>query len=114
MTISVALKLFIPIRCVKAIKSGTKVTALFFKHGYEREINKWEEIDRNPNLTESEKQNILKKCKLNICKYAKAILLAKSFMQSGSSLEILIVGDLTQEERSLVDRETFALIRLRG
>ena len=90
------------------------MTALFFKHGYESEINKWKDIDKNPCLNADEKSKILLKCKLNINKYAKAILLAKSFMQSGSSLEILIVGDLTPDEKSLIDRETFALIRLKG
>ena len=96
------------------MNSGTKVTALFFKHGYEKEIEKWKEIDKKPNLSEKEKEDILSNCKLSINKYAKAILIAKSFMKSGSSLEILIVGDLTPEERSLIDTETFALIRLKG
>lgn len=95
-------------------ESQTSVTALFFYHGVKKEIELWKTAERLPPLPEDEKQKILQKCKISISKYAKAILLCKSFMRSNSSLEILIVGDQETYQVQEVEKETFALIRLKG
>ena len=95
-------------------ESQTSVTALFFYHGVKKEIELWKEAEQTPPLSEDEKQKILQKCKISISKYAKAILLCKSFMRSNSSLEILIVGDQETYQVQEVEKETFALIRLKG
>ncbi|XP_020632863.1 uncharacterized protein LOC110069677, partial [Orbicella faveolata] len=95
-------------------ESQTSVTALFFYHGVKKEIELWKTAERSPPLPEDEKQKILQKCKISISKYAKAILLCKSFMRSNSSLEILIVGDQETYQVQEVEKETFALIRLKG
>ena len=60
--------------------------------------------------------NELRKCKISISKYAKVALLANSFMQPNSSLEIRIVDSekYDVEKQKEVERETFALIRLKG
>ncbi|XP_044172563.1 uncharacterized protein LOC114963820 isoform X2 [Acropora millepora] len=95
----------------KMIKeSKTNVTALFFYHGVKNEIELWKKEAKS----EEEKQKNLKKCKISISKYAKAILLCKSFLLNKSSLEIRIVGDQDTYKVQEVDRETFALIRLQG
>ena len=94
-------------------ESQTSVTALFFYHGVKKEIELWKKAEQTPPLSEDEKQKILQKCKISISKYAKAILLCKSFMRS-SSLEILIVGDQETYQVQEVEKETFALIRLKG
>ena len=94
-------------------ESQTSVTALFFYHGVKKEIELWKKAEETPPLSEDEKQKILQKCKISISKYAKAILLCKSFMRS-SSLEILIVGDQETYQVQEVEKETFALIRLKG
>ena len=78
-----------------------------------KEIELWKKAEETPPLSEDEKQKILQKCKISISKYAKAILLCKSFMRS-SSLEILIVGDQETYQVQEVEKETFALIRLKG
>ena len=67
-------------------------------------------------MPEDEKQNILLKCKISISKYAKVALLANSFMQRNSSMEIRIVDSekYDVEKQREVERETFALIRLKG
>ena len=62
-------------------------------------------------MPEDEKQNILLKCKISISRYAKVALLANSFMQRNSPMEIRIVDSEKQRE---VKRETFAFIRLKG
>ena len=95
-------------------ESQTSVTALFFYHGVKKEIELWKKAEQSPPLSEDEKQKILQKCKISISKYAKAILLCKSFMRSNSSLEILIVGDQETYQVQEVEKETFALIRLKG
>lgn len=95
-------------------ESQTSVTALFFYHGVKEEIELWKKAEQSPPLSEDEKQKILQKCKISISKYAKAILLCKSFMRSNSSLEILIVGDQETYQVQEVEKETFALIRLKG
>ena len=95
-------------------ESKTRITALFFYHGVQNEIQKWKEVEQSPTLNEKDRQKILQKCKISISKYAKAILLCNSFMRSNSSLEIRIVGDLETYEIQEVERETFALIRLKG
>ena len=79
-----------------------------------KEIELWKKAEQSPPLSEDDKQNILQKCKLSISKYAKAILLSKSFMQSNSSLEILIVGDQETCQVQEAEKETFVLIRLKG
>ena len=91
-------------------ESKTNVTALFFYHGVKNEIELW----RKEAKSEEEKQKNLKKCKISIGKYAKAILLCKSFLRNKSSLEIRIVGDQDTYKVQEVERETFALIRLKG
>ncbi|XP_015774992.1 PREDICTED: uncharacterized protein LOC107353184 [Acropora digitifera] len=96
---------------IKMIKeSKTKVTALFFYHGVKNEIELWKKEAKS----EEEKQRNLKKCKISISKYAKTILLCKSFLRNKSSLEIRIVGDQDTYKVQEVERETFALIRLKG
>ncbi|XP_022801603.1 uncharacterized protein LOC111339252 isoform X2 [Stylophora pistillata] len=95
-------------------ESHTSVTALFFYHGVKKEIEGWKQIEKIPPPSEEETQKILQKCKISISKYAKAILLCKSFMRSNSSLEILIVGDEETYQVQEVEKETFALIRLKG
>lgn len=95
-------------------ESQASVTALFFYHGVKKEIELWKKAEQSPPLPEDDKQNILQKCKISISKYAKAILLCKSFMRSNSSLEILIVGDQETYQVQEVEKETFALIRLKG
>ena len=79
-----------------------------------KEIGGWKQIEKIPTASLEEKQKILQKCKISISKYAKAILLCKSFMRSNSSLEILIVGDEETYQVQEVEKETFALIRLKG
>ena len=81
-----------------------------------REIQKWKEAGKTPPPSEDEKQNILLKCQISISKYAKVVLLAKSFMQRNSSMEIRIVDSekYDAEKQKEVERETFALIRLKG
>ena len=91
-------------------ESKTNVTALFFYHGVKNEIELWKKEANS----EEEKQKNLKKCKISISKYAKAILLCKSFLRNKSSLEIRIVGDQDTYKVQEVERETFALIRLKG
>ena len=91
-------------------KSKTKVTALFFYHGVKNEIELWKKEAKS----EEEKQRNLKKCKISISKYAKAILLCKSFLRKKSSLKIRIVGDRDTCKVQEVERETFSLIRLKG
>ena len=95
-------------------ESQTSVTALFFYHGVKKEIELWKEAEQTPPLSEDEKQKILQKCKISISKYAKAILLCKSLIQRNSSLEILIVGVQEAYQVQEVEKETFALIRLKG
>ena len=91
-------------------ESKTNVTALFFYHGVKNEIELWKKEAKS----EEEKQKNLKKCKISISKYAKAILLCKSFPRNKSSVEIRIVGDQDTYNVEEVERETFALIRLKG
>ncbi|XP_015766245.1 PREDICTED: tyrosine-protein kinase Fer-like isoform X3 [Acropora digitifera] len=91
-------------------ESKTNVTALFFYHGVKNEIELWKKEAKS----EEEKQKNLKKCKISISKYAKAILLCKSFLRNKSSLEMRIVGDQDTYKVQEVERETFALIRLKG
>lgn len=95
-------------------ESTTSVTALFFYHGVKKEIETWKQVEKLPPPSEEDKQKILQKCKISISKYAKAILLCKSVMRSNSSLEILIVGDQETYQVQEVEKETFALIRLKG
>ena len=95
-------------------ESKTNIIALFFYHGVKKEIETWKQAEKSPPPSEDEKKNILQKCKISISKYAKAILLCKSFMRSNSSLEILIVGDQETYQVQEVEKETFALIRLKG
>lgn len=90
------------------------ITALFFYHEVKKEIESWKEAEKSPPLSEDQKQKILQKCKISISKYAKAILLCKSFLRSNSSLEIRIVGDQDTYKVQEVEKETFALIRLKG
>lgn len=95
-------------------ESKTSVTALFFYHGVKNEIGGWKQVEKVPPPSDKEKEKILQKCKISISKYAKAVLLCKSFMRSNSTLEILIVGDEETYQVQEVEKETFALIRLRG
>lgn len=97
-------------------ESKTNITALFFYHGVKKEIETWKQAiaNKSPPPSEDEKKKILQKCKISISKYAKAILLCKSFMRSNSSLEILIVSDQEAYEVQEVEKETFALVRLKG
>lgn len=95
-------------------ESKTTITALFFYHGVKKEIQLWKEAEKSPPPSENDKQKLLQKCKISISKYAKAILLCKSFMRSNSSLEIRIVGDEETYQIQEVEKETFALIRLKG
>ncbi|XP_068731509.1 uncharacterized protein [Montipora capricornis] len=96
---------------VKLIEeSRTDVTALFFYHGVMNEIELWKKEERSG----EERQKNLKKCTISISKYAEAILLCKSFLRSKSSLEIRIVGDQETYKKQEVEKETFALIRLKG
>ena len=105
-------------RCIPSLQliteSQTSVTALFFYHGVKKEIELWKTVEQSPPLSEDDKEKVLQKCKISISKYAKAILLCKSFMRSNSSLEILIVGDQETYQVQEVEKETFALIRLKG
>ena len=91
-------------------ESKTNVTALFFYHGFKNEVELWKKEAES----EEEKQKNLKKCRISISKYAKAILLCKSFLRSKSSLDIRIVGDQETYKVQEVEKETFALIRLEG
>ena len=91
-------------------ESETNVTALFFYHRVKNEIELW----RKEAKSEEEKQKNLEKSKISIRKYAKAILLCKFFLRSKSSLEIRIVGDQETYNVEEVEKETFALIRLKG
>ena len=91
-------------------ESKTNVTALFFYHGFKNEVELWKKEAES----EEEKQKNLKKCMISISKYAKAILLCKSFLRSKSSLDIRIVGDQETYKVQEVEKETFALIRLEG
>ena len=91
-------------------ESKTNVTALFFYHGVKNEIELWKKEAKS----EEEKRKNLKKCKISIRKYAKAILLCKSFLRNKNSLEIRIVGDQDTYKVQEVERETVALIRLKG
>ncbi|XP_044174421.1 uncharacterized protein LOC122958076 [Acropora millepora] len=91
-------------------KSETKVTALFFYHGVKKEIELW----RKEAKSEEEKKKNLEKSKISIRKYAKVILLCKFFLRSKSSLEIRMVGDQETYNVEEVEKETFALIRLKG
>ncbi|KAJ7374341.1 60S acidic ribosomal protein P1 [Desmophyllum pertusum] len=95
-------------------ESKTNIIALFFYHGVKKEIETWKQAERSPPPSEDDKRKILQNCKISIKKYAKAILLCKSFMRSNSSLEILIVGDQETYQVQEVEKETFALIRLKG
>lgn len=95
-------------------ESKTNITALFFYHGVKKEIESWKGAEKSPPPSEDEKQKILQKCKISISKYAKAILLCKSLLRSNSSLEIRIVGDQDTYKIQEVEKETFALIRLKG
>ena len=95
-------------------ESSTKVTALFFYHGVKKEIEAWRTLDCSSPSSEEVKQKILQHCKISISKYAKAIRLCKSFMRSNSSLEILIVGDENFCHQQETEKETFALLRLKG
>ena len=97
---------------MQLINRGTKVTALFFYHGVKGEIREWRNIGQQSDL--AEEQRVLRKCKISISKYAKAVLLCNSFMRSNSSFEIRIVGDLTEDEQKEMTKETFALIRLKS
>ncbi|CAH3188203.1 unnamed protein product [Porites lobata] len=101
---------------LKTPEAQTRITCLFFYHGVKREIQKWKEVEETPSLPEDEKQNILLKCKISVSKYAKVALLANSFMQRNSSMEIRIVDSekYDVEKQREVERETFALIRLKG
>lgn len=87
---------------------------MFFYHGVKNEIGGWKQVEKVPPPSNKEKEKILQKCKISISKYAKAVLLCKSFMRSNSTLEILIVGDEETYQVQEVEKETFALIRLRG
>ena len=91
-------------------ESKTNVTALFFYHGVKNEIELW----RKEAKSEEEKKKNLEKSKISIRKYAKVILLCKFFLRSKSSLEIRIVGDQETYNVEEVEKETFALIRLKG
>ena len=91
-------------------ESKTNVTALFFYHGVKNEIELW----RKEAKSVEEKQKNLNKCKISIRKYAEAILLCKSLLRRKSSLEIRIVGDQETYKVQEVEKETFALIRLKG
>lgn len=95
-------------------ESQTNVTALFFYHGVKKEIQAWKQVEKTPPPSEEEKNKILEKCKISIRKYAQAILLCRSLMRSKSSLEILIVSDQETYDVQEVEKETFALIRLKG
>ena len=95
-------------------ESSTKVTALFFYHGVKKEIEAWRTLECSSPSSEEVKQKILQHCKISISKYAKAIRLCKSFMRSNSSLEILIVGDENFCHQQETEKETFALLRLKG
>ena len=95
-------------------ESKTNITALFFYHGVKKEIQLWKEAQKSPPPSDYDRQKILQKCKISISKYAKAVLLCKSFMRNNSSLEILIVGDEETYQIQEVEKETFALIRLKG
>ena len=95
-------------------ESKTNIIALFFYHGVKMEIEKWKQAERSPPPSEDDKRKILKNCKISINKYAKAILLCKSSIRSNSSLEILIVGDQETNQVQEVEKEVFALIRLKG
>ena len=108
---------YIPLlKLITSPDSETKVTTLFHYHGVKREIQKWKEVDASPTLSENEKEKILLKCKISISKYAKVALLANSFMRRNSSLEIRIVDSekYNLEKLKEIQRETFALIRLKG
>ncbi|XP_068708228.1 uncharacterized protein [Montipora foliosa] len=104
------------LKLITSPDSETKVTTLFHYHGVKREIQKWKEVDASPTLSENEKKKILLKCKISISKYAKVALLANSFMRRNSSLEIRIVDSekYNLEKLKEIQRETFALIRLKG
>ena len=91
-------------------ESKTNVTALFFYHRVKNEIELWKKEAKS----EEEKEENLKECKISIRKYAKAILRSKSFLRNKSSLEIRIVGDQDTYKVQEVEKETFALIRLKG
>lgn len=79
-----------------------------------KEIETWKEVEKSPPPSEDHKRKILQKCRISLSKYAKAILLCKSFLRSNSSLEIRIVGDQDTYKIQEVEKETFALIRLKG
>ncbi|XP_073247828.1 uncharacterized protein [Porites lutea] len=89
------------------------ITALFFYHGVKKEIELWKEAEKLPSSSEDQKKK-LQKCRISISKYAKAILRCKSLLRSNSSLEIRIVGDQGAYNVQEVEKETFALIRLKG
>lgn len=79
-----------------------------------KEIELWKEAEKLPSLYEDHKIKLLQKCKISVSKYAKAILRCKSLLRSNSSLEIRIVGDQGAYNVQEVEKETFALIRLKG
>ncbi|XP_067026413.1 uncharacterized protein [Acropora muricata] len=91
-------------------ESKTNVTALFFYHGVKNEIELWRKAAKSV----EEKQKNLNKCRISINRYAMAILLCKSPLRHKSSLEIRIVGDQETYKVQEVEKETFALIRLKG
>ena len=91
-------------------ESKTNVTALFFYHGVKNEIELWRKAAKSV----EEKQKNLNKCRISINRYAKAILLCKSPLRHKSSLKIRIVGDQETYKVQEVEKETFALIRLKG
>lgn len=78
-----------------------------------KEIELWKEAEKLPSSSEDQKKK-LQKCRISISKYAKAILRCKSLLRSNSSLEIRIVGDQGAYNVQEVEKETFALIRLKG
>lgn len=79
-----------------------------------KEIELWKEAEKLPSSSEDQKKTLVQKCKISISKYAKAILRCKSLLRSNSSLEIRIVGDQGAYNVQEVEKETFALIRLKG
>ena len=79
-----------------------------------KEIELWKEVEKLPSSSDDQKKKLLQKCKISISKYAKAILRCKSLLKSNSSLEIRIVGDQGAYNVQEVEKETFALIRLKG
>ncbi|GAB6029270.1 hypothetical protein CHUAL_005037 [Chamberlinius hualienensis] len=89
---------------LKLIESGkVPVTCVFFYEEFLKEVEK----SLNENADKREQR------RLAVIKYAESILLAQSVLRPNSTLELLVVDGLTKEEMMTMQKETFALVRLK-